>query len=145
MPPTKGQSNDRKQSFSEWKLDSREEQKHSGHMVLSLLRVCGEQACLSQNQNRDGREFPRRPDAEKLSPYECGFEAFEDSRMRFDVRYYLVAIIFIVFDLEIAFFFPWAVSLKVTGTFGLLSMLIFALILVVALAYDYKKGALEWD
>jgi NADH-quinone oxidoreductase subunit A len=88
---------------------------------------------------------PRRPDAEKLSPYECGFEAFEDSRMRFDVRYYLVAIIFIVFDLEIAFFFPWAVSLKRTGTFGLLSMLIFALLLVVALVYDYKKGALEWD
>jgi NADH-quinone oxidoreductase subunit A len=88
---------------------------------------------------------PRRPDAEKLSPYECGFEAFEDSRMRFDVRYYLVAIIFIVFDLEIAFFFPWAVSLKLTGTFGLLSMFIFALLLIVALAYDYKKGALEWD
>ena len=69
---------------------------------------------------------PRRPDSEKLSPYECGFEAFEDSRMRFDVRYYLVAIIFIVFDLEIAFFFPWAVSLKITGTFGLVAMLIFA-------------------
>jgi NADH-quinone oxidoreductase subunit A len=88
---------------------------------------------------------PHRPDAEKLSPYECGFEAFEDSRMRFDVRYYLVAIIFIVFDLEIAFFFPWAVSLKLTGTFGLLSMLIFAVLLIVALAYDYQKGALEWD
>ena len=88
---------------------------------------------------------PRRPNAEKLSPYECGFEAFEDSRMRFDVRYYLVAIIFIVFDLEIAFFFPWAVSLRATGTFGLLAMLIFALILVLALAYDYRKGALEWD
>jgi NADH-quinone oxidoreductase subunit A len=88
---------------------------------------------------------PNRPDAEKLSPYECGFEAFEDARMRFDVRYYLVAIIFIVFDLEIAFFFPWAVSLPHTGTFGLLAMLIFALILVVALVYDYAKGALEWD
>ena len=88
---------------------------------------------------------PRRPDAEKLSPYECGFEAFEDSRMRFDVRYYLVAIIFIVFDLEIAFFFPWAVSLPLTGTFGLVAMLIFALVLVVALVYDYQKGALEWD
>ena len=88
---------------------------------------------------------PRRPDAEKLSPYECGFEAFEDSRMRFDVRYHLVAIIFIVFDLEIAFFFPWAVSLGVTGTFGLIAMLIFALVLVVALVYDYRKGALEWD
>src|SRR5271155_3239833 len=88
---------------------------------------------------------PRRPDAEKLSPYECGFEAFEDSRMRFDVRYYLVAIIFIVFDLEIAFFFPWAVSLKSTGSFGLLSMLIFPLLVVVAFVYDHKKGALEWD
>jgi NADH-quinone oxidoreductase subunit A len=88
---------------------------------------------------------PRRPDPEKLSPYECGFEAFEDARMRFDVRYYLVAIIFIVFDLEIAFFFPWAVSLGATGHFGLISMLIFAAILVVALLYDYKKGALEWD
>jgi NADH-quinone oxidoreductase subunit A len=88
---------------------------------------------------------PRRPDPEKLSPYECGFEAFEDSRMRFDVRYYLVAIIFIVFDLEIAFFFPWAVALKSIGTFGLISMLIFALVLVVALVYDYRKGALEWD
>jgi NADH-quinone oxidoreductase subunit A len=88
---------------------------------------------------------PRRPDPEKLSPYECGFEAFEDSRMRFDVRYYLVAIIFIVFDLEIAFFFPWAVSLRATGTFGLVSMLIFAGVLVVALVYDYRRGALEWD
>ena len=88
---------------------------------------------------------PNRPDPEKLSPYECGFEAFEDSRMRFDVRYYLVAIIFIVFDLEIAFFFPWAVSLGTTGNFGLAAMLVFALILVVALAYDYRKGALEWD
>jgi NADH-quinone oxidoreductase subunit A len=88
---------------------------------------------------------PRRPDSEKLSPYECGFEAFEDSRMRFDVRYYLVAIIFIVFDLEIAFFFPWAVSLDATGRFGLVSMLIFAVILVIALIYDYRKGALEWD
>jgi NADH-quinone oxidoreductase subunit A len=88
---------------------------------------------------------PHRPDAEKLSPYECGFEAFEDSRMQFDVRYYLVAIIFIVFDLEIAFFFPWAVSLPETGNFGLVAMLIFAAILVVALVYDYKRGALEWD
>jgi NADH-quinone oxidoreductase subunit A len=87
----------------------------------------------------------RRPDPEKLSPYECGFEAFEDSRIRFDVRYYLVAIIFIVFDLEIAFFFPWAVSLKATGVFGLVAMAIFALVLVVALVYDYRRGALEWD
>ena len=93
-----------------------------------------------------GHLLARSPgDAAKRRPYECGFDAFEDSRMRFDVRYYLVAIIFIVFDLEIAFFFPWAVSLKITGTFGLLAMLIFALVLVVALAYDYKKGALEWD
>ena len=72
-------------------------------------------------------------------------QAFEDARVRFDVRYYLVAIIFIVFDLEIAFFFPWAVSLKLTGGFGLIAMLIFASVLVVALVYDYRKGALEWD
>ena len=87
----------------------------------------------------------QRPDSEKLSAYECGFDAFDDARHRFDVRYYLVAIIFIVFDLEIAFFFPWAVSLRATGAFGLVSMLIFALVLVVALVYDYRRGALEWD
>src|ERR1700727_1110100 len=88
---------------------------------------------------------PRRPDAEKLSPYECGFEAFEDSRMRFDERSYLVAIIFVVFDLDTALFFPWSGSLSASGVFGLVAMLIFALTLVVALACDYKKGALEWD
>ena len=84
-------------------------------------------------------------DAEKLSPYECGFEAFEDSRMKFDVRYYLVAILFIIFDLEIAFLFPWAVSLDAIGGFGLVSMAIFLALLVVGFVYDWKKGALEWD
>ena len=84
-------------------------------------------------------------DAEKLSPYECGFEPFEDSRAKFDVRYYLVAILFIIFDLEIAFLFPWAVSLDVVGTFGLLSMGIFLGLLVVGFIYEWKKGALEWD
>jgi NADH-quinone oxidoreductase subunit A len=88
---------------------------------------------------------PRRPDAAKLSPYECGFEAFEDSRMQFDVRYYLVAILFIIFDLEIAFLFPWAVSLEAVGSFGMLSMLVFLGILVVGFIYEWKKGALEWD
>ena len=88
---------------------------------------------------------PRRPDAEKLSPYECGFEAFEDTRMRFDVRYYLVAILFIIFDLEIAFLFPWAVSLDAIGGFGLLSMAVFLAVLVVGFIYEWKKGALEWD
>jgi NADH-quinone oxidoreductase subunit A len=88
---------------------------------------------------------PRRPDAEKLSPYECGFEAFEDSRMKFDVRYYLVAILFIIFDLEIAFLFPWAVSLDAVGAFGLVSMAVFLLILVIGFVYEWKKGALEWD
>ena len=88
---------------------------------------------------------PRKPDSEKLSPYECGFEAFEDSRMRFDVRYYLVAILFIIFDLEIAFLFPWAVSLDVVGKFGLLAMALFLAILVVGFIYEWKKGALEWD
>jgi NADH-quinone oxidoreductase subunit A len=88
---------------------------------------------------------PKRPDAEKLSPYECGFEAFEDTRMKFDVRYYLVAILFIIFDLEIAFLFPWAVSLDSIGTFGLVSMGVFLLILIVGFVYEWKKGALEWD
>jgi NADH-quinone oxidoreductase subunit A len=88
---------------------------------------------------------PRQPDPEKNSAYECGFEAFEDSRMKFDVRYYLVAILFIIFDLEIAFLFPWAVSLDAVGVFGLASMGIFLAILVVGFIYEWKKGALEWD
>ena len=86
-----------------------------------------------------------RSDAAKLSAYECGFEAFEENRGRFDVRYYLVAILFIVFDLEIAFLFPWAVSLGSTGRFGLAVMGIFLAILVVGFIYEWKKGALEWD
>ncbi len=88
---------------------------------------------------------PNRPDSEKLSPYECGFEAFEDARMRFDVRYYLVAILFIIFDLEIAFLFPWAVVLKHIGLFGFLHMLVFLAILVVGFIYEWKKGALDWE
>ncbi|MBM4233920.1 MAG: NADH-quinone oxidoreductase subunit A [Gammaproteobacteria bacterium] len=93
-----------------------------------------------------GRYFSRAPyDAEKLSAYECGFEAFEETRMKFDVRYYLVAILFIVFDLEIAFLFPWAVALDSIGGFGLISMGIFLGILIVGFIYEWKKGALEWD
>jgi NADH-quinone oxidoreductase subunit A len=88
---------------------------------------------------------PNNPDSEKLSPYECGFEAFEDARMRFDVRYYLVAILFILFDLEIAFLFPWAIVLEEIGLFGFVSMLIFLAILVVGFIYEWKKGALEWE
>ncbi len=88
---------------------------------------------------------PNRPDAQKLSPYECGFEAFEDARMKFDVRYYLVAILFILFDLEIAFLFPWAVVLPEIGLFGFVAMMIFLLILVVGFVYEWKKGALEWE
>src|ERR1700682_5580171 len=86
----------------------------------------------------------QNPDSEKLSPYECGFEAFEDARMKFDVRYYLVAILFILFDLEIAFLFPWAIVLQDIGWFGLIAMLIFLGILVVGFIYEWKKGALEW-
>jgi NADH-quinone oxidoreductase subunit A len=86
-----------------------------------------------------------RPDAQKLSPYECGFEAFEDARMRFDVRYYLVAILFILFDLEIAFLFPWAVVLQEIGMFGFVAMMIFLAILVVGFIYEWKKGALDWE
>jgi NADH-quinone oxidoreductase subunit A len=88
---------------------------------------------------------PNKPDSEKLSPYECGFEAFEDARMKFDVRYYLVAILFILFDLEIAFLFPWAVVLEEIGMFGFVSMVIFLGILVVGFIYEWMKGALEWE
>jgi len=85
------------------------------------------------------------PDSEKNSPYECGFEAFEDSRMKFDIRYYLVAILFIIFDLEIAFLFPWAIVIHEVGFVGLIAMAIFLMILVVGFIYEWKKGALEWD
>jgi len=88
---------------------------------------------------------PNRPNSEKLSPYECGFEAFEDARMKFDVRYYLIAILFILFDLEIAFLFPWAIVLKEIGLFGFIAMVIFLGILVVGFIYEWMKGALEWE
>ncbi|HEY5634766.1 MAG TPA: NADH-quinone oxidoreductase subunit A [Burkholderiaceae bacterium] len=88
---------------------------------------------------------PSHPDPQKNSPYECGFEAFEDARMKFDVRYYLVAILFILFDLEIAFLFPWAVSLDAIGFFGFVAMMIFLAILVVGFAYEWMKGALDWE
>src|SRR5204863_7816525 len=88
---------------------------------------------------------PDRPDPEKLSPYECGFEAFEDARMKFDVRYYLVAILFILFDLEIAFLFPWAVVINDIGFAGFLSMMLFLAILVAGFIYEWRKGALEWE
>ena len=88
---------------------------------------------------------PSNPDPEKLSAYECGFEAFDDSRMEFDVRFYLVAILFIIFDLEIAFLFPWAISLGSIGWFGFISMMIFLFILTVGFVYEWKKGALDWE
>jgi NADH-quinone oxidoreductase subunit A len=88
---------------------------------------------------------PRNPDPEKLSPYECGFEAFEDARMKFDVRYYLIAILFIIFDLEVAFLFPWAVVFDKIGAIALIEMGLFLALLVVGFAYVWKKGALEWD
>ena len=88
---------------------------------------------------------PKNPDPEKLSAYECGFEAFSDSRMEFDVRFYLVAILFIIFDLEIAFLFPWAVTLNNTGLFGFWSMMVFLSVLTVGFIYEWKKGALDWE
>src|SRR5437764_9617321 len=88
---------------------------------------------------------PNKPDPEKLSPYECGFEAFEDARMKFDVRYYLVAILFILFDLEIAFLFPWAVVLPEIGGVGFVTMMVFLGVLVIGFVYEWKKGALEWE
>ena len=88
---------------------------------------------------------PKKPDPEKLSAYECGFEAFDDSRMEFDVRFYLVAILFIIFDLEIAFLFPWAISLGNIGALGFWSMMVFLSILTIGFIYEWKKGALEWE
>ena len=88
---------------------------------------------------------PKNPDTDKLSAYECGFEAFGDSRMEFDVRFYLVAILFVIFDLEIAFLFPWAISLGNIGTLGFWSMMIFLFVLTVGFVYEWKKGALDWD
>ena len=88
---------------------------------------------------------PNNPDPEKLSAYECGFDAFDDSRMEFDVRFYLVAILFIIFDLEIAFLFPWAITLGKIGVFGFWSMMIFLAVLTIGFSYEWKKGALEWE
>ena len=88
---------------------------------------------------------PQKPDAAKLSAYECGFDAFEDARTKFDVRFYLVAILFIIFDLEVAFLFPWAITLGNIGLFGFWSMVIFLGILVVGFVYEWRKGALDWD
>jgi len=88
---------------------------------------------------------PHKPDKAKLSAYECGFEAFEDSRMKFDVRYYLVAILFIIFDLEIAFLFPWAIVLEEIGVFGFMAMVVFLAVLVIGFIYEWMKGALEWE
>jgi len=105
--------------------------------LATLLMVLGTGLGQLAVRDKDGTA--------KKSPYECGFEAFEDSRMKFDVRYYLVAILFIVFDLEIAFLFPWAVALGKIGGFGLIAMAVFLTILVVGFIYEWKKGALEWD
>ena len=88
---------------------------------------------------------PNRPDAEKQAPYECGFDAFDDARMQFDVRYYLIAILFIIFDLEIAFFFPWAVALREIGMVGFWAMMLFLAVLVIGFIYEWRKGALEWE
>jgi NADH-quinone oxidoreductase subunit A len=87
----------------------------------------------------------QKPDPEKLSAYECGFDAFDDARMKFDVRFYLVSILFIIFDLEVAFLFPWAVAFKNVGTFGFWSMIVFLGVLTIGFVYEWKKGALEWD
>ncbi len=88
---------------------------------------------------------PHRPDSEKLSPYECGFEAFDDARRRFDVRFYLVSLLFIIFDLEVAFLFPWAISLGDVGFFGFWSMVVFLGVLTIGFIYEWRKGALDWE
>jgi NADH-quinone oxidoreductase subunit A len=115
-------------------------------VLIFLVIATGLATLLLLLGNGFGRFFSRfHNDRDKIAPYECGFEAYEDTRMKFDVRYYLVAILFIVFDLEIAFLFPWAVALSRIGLFGLLAMAAFLLILVVGFIYEWKKGALEWD
>ena len=115
-------------------------------ILIFLIVAAGVAAALLLIGTGLGRYFSRdHDDAAKRSPYECGFDAFEDTRAKFDVRYYLVAILFIVFDLEIAFLFPWAVALGKIGVFGLAAMGIFLAILVVGFVYEWKKGALEWD
>ena len=88
---------------------------------------------------------PKQPDKEKVSAYECGFNAFDDARMKFDVRFYLVSILFIIFDLEVAFLFPWALTLREIGPFGFISMMVFLVVLTIGFAYEWKKGALEWE
>ncbi len=115
-------------------------------ILIFLIVAAGLAAVLLILGTGIGRHFARfHDDKAKLTPYECGFDAFEDTRTKFDVRYYLVAILFIVFDLEIAFLFPWAVALDKIGHFGLIAMGIFLAILVVGFVYEWKKGALEWD
>ena len=88
---------------------------------------------------------PKKPSDEKLSPYECGFEPFDDARTKFDIRFYLVALLFIIFDLEVIFLFPWAISLQEIGIFGYISMMIFLIILTIGFIYEWKKGALDWE
>ena len=115
-------------------------------VLIFLVVSAGLAAVLLLLGNLFGRLSSRfHGDPDKVAPYECGFEAYEDTRMKFDVRYYLVAILFIVFDLEIAFLFPWAVALDAVGMVGLAAMGVFLLILVVGFVYEWKKGALEWD
>ena len=117
----------------------------SGSLVLRK-GVCTQTRTTSCRARPEKRPVARqRPDSEKLSPYECGFEAFDDARRRFDVRFYLVSILFIIFDLEVAFLFPWAISLGRIGAFGFWSMVCFLGVLTVGFIYEWRKGALEWE
>ncbi len=111
--------------------------------ILIFLVIAGVVAAVMVGGSR--LAAPQRPYPEKLSAYECGFEAFDDARRRFDVRFYLVAILFIIFDLEVAFLFPWAVTLGDIGVFGFLSMMVFLGVLTVGFIYEWNKGALEWE
>ena len=111
-------------------------------ILIFILLAFGIASCMTAIPFIIGES---KPDEEKLSAYECGFEAFDDARGRFDVRFYLVAILFIIFDLEVAFLFPWAISLGKIGMFGFWSMMIFLLLLTVGFIYEWKKGALEWE
>ena len=110
-------------------------------IIFLIIALCLSAAFIAINYLAS----PKNPDPEKLSAYECGVEPFNDSRIEFDVRFYLVAILFIIFDLEIAFLFPWAISLGQIGLFGFISMMIFLFILTIGFIYEWKKGALEWE
>ena len=117
----------------------------SDYLPLLIFLVLAAAICVGAARRAVSSMAYRNPDSEKLSAYECGFNPFDDSRMKFDIRFYLVSLLFIIFDLEVAFLFPWAVAFREIGHFGFWSMIVFLGVLTVGFVYEWKKGALEWD